>query len=133
MADKYITSTLHNLSPVPNGAIYRGDGVFDYVVDVGTKIVEVPVINVKGVVTYELREVAVAEPYNIDKKLAEYDTAKNLYYKDPSVKYEIAADAAVIEKEKTEEVIKIDTKIDEYLAAEAVAVDVPIDVKPVKK
>ena len=127
MADKYITSTLHNLSPVPNGAIYRGDGVFDYVVDVGTKIVEVPVIDVKGAVTYELREVTVAEPYNIDKKLAEYDTAKGLYYKDPSIKYAIAADAAVIEKE----VIKIDTKIDDYLAVEAVAVDIkPTEVKP---
>jgi hypothetical protein len=125
MADKYITSTLHNLSPVPADAIYRGDGVFDYVVDVGTKIIEVPVIDVKGAVTYELREITIAEPYNIDKKLAEYDTEKGLYYKDPSIKYEIAADAAVIEKEKTEEVIKIDTKIDDYLA-EAVAVEVAV-------
>lgn len=134
MAEKIITATLHNLSPVPNGAIYQGNGMFEFAAETGTVLKEVPVINVKGEVTLELREVAMAEPYNIEKKFAEYDPDLRLYYKDPAVKIELVSDVLVAEAEKTEVIEKADKEIDTYIAEkEAAATEEVIDLKPVKK
>ncbi len=82
MAEKYITSTLHNISPVPSGAIYQGAGMFEFVTD--------------------------KSPYNIDKKMAEYDVEAKTYYKDPLVKVTLESDKMVAEAEKTGKVEKID-------------------------
>jgi hypothetical protein len=82
MPEKIITATLHNISPVPNGAIYQGDGMFEFVTD--------------------------KSPYNIDKKMAEYDVDAKTYYKDPAVKVTLESDKMVAEAEKTGKVEKID-------------------------
>ena len=82
MAEKYITSTLHNISPVPAGAIYQGAGMFEFVTD--------------------------KDPYNVDKKMAEYDVDAKTYYKDPEVKVTLDSDKMVAEAEKTGKVEKID-------------------------
>lgn len=50
MATKFITSTLHNITPIPPGAIYRGSGMFEFETE--------------------------KDPYNIKLKLAEYDPEK---------------------------------------------------------
>lgn len=92
MANKYITGTLHNISPVPAGSVYRGSGMFEFATD--------------------------KDPYNIKLKLAEYDPEKKTYYKDKSVKVDIAADGIVAEKEKTDKITKVDNK--------------SIEIKPVK-
>jgi hypothetical protein len=132
MAEKIITATLHNLSPVPNGSIYQGAGMFEFVAETGTVLKEIPVINEKGEVTLEVREVAIAEPYNIEKKYAEYDPELKLYYKDPAVKIELVSDVLVAEAEKTEVIEKADKELDAYIAEkEAAAVDIkPAEVKP---
>ena len=95
MAEKIITATLHNLSPVPNGSIYQGDGMFEFVAETGTVLKEMPVINEKGETVLEMSEVKMEEPYNIEKKFAEYDPDLRLYYKDPTVKLELASDVLV--------------------------------------
>lgn len=82
MATKFITSTLHDISPIPAGSIYRGSGMFEFVTE--------------------------KDPYNIKLKLAEYDPEKKTYYKDQSVKVELAADLLVAEKEKTGKVDRVD-------------------------
>ena len=92
MATRFITSTLHNISPVPAGSVYRGSGMFEFATE--------------------------NDPYNIKLKLAEYDPEKKTYYKDKSVKVDLAADALVAEKEKTEKITKVDDK--------------GIEIKPVK-
>jgi len=92
MASKYITGTLHNISPVPAGSVYRGGGMFEFATD--------------------------KDPYNIKLKLAEYDVEKKTYYKDQSVKVDLAADALVAEKDKTDKIKKVDEK--------------GIEIKPVK-
>lgn len=115
MGEKLITATLHNLSPVPNGAIYQGDGMFEFVVadkPESTPGKVTPVTDVNGFLT--------EEPYNIEKKYAEYDPELKIYYKDPVVKVELVSDVLVAEAEKTEVITKTDVKIDEYLAAESV-------------
>lgn len=83
---KIITATLHNVSPVPNGSIYQGGGMFEFVAD----------------------DKKAKEPYNIQKKYAEYDIDKGTYYKDPAVKVELTSDLIVAEKGKTEKIIKVD-------------------------
>ena len=92
MTTKYITSTLHNISPIPQGSIYQGSGMFEFSTE--------------------------KDPYNIKLKLAEYDVEKKTYYKDKSVKVDLAADALVAEKEKTNKIKKVDDK--------------GIEIKPVK-
>ena len=82
MAEKIITATLQELSPVPNGAIYQGAGMFEFVTG--------------------------KDPYNIDKKMAEYDVDAKTYYKDPSIKVTLESDKMVAEAEKTGKVEKID-------------------------
>ncbi len=89
---KYITSTLHNISPIPSGSVYRGSGMFEFATE--------------------------KDPDNIKLKLAEYDVEKKTYYKDKSVKVDLAADGIVSEKEKTEKITKVDDK--------------GIEIKPVK-
>jgi hypothetical protein len=124
MSEKIITATLHNLSPVPNGAIYQGNGMFEFIAETGTVLKEVPVVSEKGEVTLEVREVAIAEPYNIEKKFAEYDPGLKIYYKDPTVKVELASDVMVAEAEKTEIIEKADKELDAYIAEKEAAVDV---------
>lgn len=84
MANKYITGTLHNISPVPAGSVYRGSGMFEFASE--------------------------KDPYKIKLKLAEYDPEKKTYYKDKSVKVDLSADAIVVEKEKTDKITKVDDK-----------------------
>lgn len=85
MSSKIITATLHNLSPVPEGSVYRDNGMFEFVVD--------------------------KDPHNIDKKFAEYDQATNTYHKDKTIKNKkLSADDAVKEAEKTKPVIKKNEK-----------------------
>ena len=55
MPRKYLLATLHDMTPVPDGSIWRDDGVFDFVVD--------------------------QDPYNIKEKLSEYDDKLNLVFK----------------------------------------------------
>ena len=98
MSEKIITATLHNLSPVPIGAVYQGGGMFEFV--------------------------TLAEPETITKKFAEYDPELKLYYKDPAVKVELVSDLMVAEKEKTEEVTKVD------LEGKVIEIK-PIDPKPI--
>lgn len=81
---KYITGTLHNISPVPAGSVYRGDGMFEFETE--------------------------KDPYSIKLKLAEYDPEKKTYYKEKSVKVDLSADALVAEKEKTDKIKKVDDK-----------------------
>jgi hypothetical protein len=132
MPEKIITATLHNLSPVPNGSIYQGAGMFEFVAETGTVLKEIPVVSEKGEVTLEVREVAMAEPYNIEKKYAEYDPELKLYYKDPAIKVELASDVMVAEAEKTEIIEKADKELDAYIAdKEAEVIDIkPTEVKP---
>ena len=98
MSEKIITATLHNLTPIPAGSIYQGGGMFEFV--------------------------TLAEPETITKKFAEYDPELKLYYKDPAVKVELVSDLMVAEKEKTEEVTKVD------LAGKVIEIK-PIDPKPI--
>lgn len=79
---KIITATLHDMTPVPTGSIYRGNGMLEF----------------------ETKE----EPETVSDKLAEYDTVKRTYYKDASLKIELTADALVAEAEKTEVIEKTD-------------------------
>lgn len=127
---KIITATLHNLSPVPNGAIYQGGGMFEFVVETGTVLKEMPVIDEKGDVAIELVEVKISEPDTIEKKYAEYDPELKIYYKDPEVKIELVSDLMVAEAEKTEIIEKADKELDAYIAEkEATAVDAELVVK----
>jgi len=83
MPSKIITATLHDISPVPLGSIYRGDNMFEFSVD--------------------------KDPANISKKFAEYDPAANTYYKDKAIKTKkLTADDAVKEAEKIKPVTKKD-------------------------
>ena len=69
MGKRFIVATIHELSPVPSGSVYLGDGQFDFVVDSSD------------------------DPYNVDKKLAEYDQEKAQYHKDKTFKKSSRADA----------------------------------------
>lgn len=100
---KIITATLHNVSPVPNGSIYQGSGMFEFVITDKPKSTTGKVTLVTDV-SRNLTE----EPYNIQKKYAEYDIDKGTYYKDPAVKVELTSDLIVAEKKKTEKIIKVD-------------------------
>ena len=84
MADKYITATLHHMSPVPPGSVYRGDQMVEFKVPPGRPT-----------------------PENITKKYAEYDPEDNTYFKDPAVKLKLASDDAVAEAEKIKPVTKV--------------------------
>ena len=83
MSEKIITATLHNMTPIPAGSIYRGNKMFEF----------------------ETKK----DPDTIDKKYAEYDPATNTYYKDKSIKaLKLKADDVVKEREKIAPVIKKD-------------------------
>ena len=62
MPKKYLVATLHNLTPVPPGSIWRDDGVFDFVAD--------------------------EEPFNIKERLSEHDEQLNLVFKKAGLKIE---------------------------------------------
>ena len=60
MPKKYLITTLHNLTPVPPGSIWRDDGVFDFVAD--------------------------EEPENIKEKLSEFDDQLKKIFKKRGLK-----------------------------------------------
>lgn len=84
MGKRFIVATIHDLSPVPSGSVYLGDGQFDFVVE------------------------SVDDPYNITKKLAEYDQDKAQYHKDKTFKKSSRADIEVAKDEKTKPITKTD-------------------------
>ena len=84
MGKRFIVATIHDLSPVPSGSVYLGDGQFDFIVE------------------------SVDDPYNITKKLAEYDQEKAQYHKDKTFKKSSRADIEVAKEEKTKTITKTD-------------------------
>jgi len=84
MGKRFIVATIHDISPVPSGSVYLGGGQFDFVVE------------------------SVDDPYNITKKLAEYDQDKAQYHKDKTFKKSSRADTEVAKEEKTKPVTKTD-------------------------
>ena len=84
MGKRFIVATIHDLSPVPSGSVYLRDGQFDFIVE------------------------SVDDPYNVDKKLAEYDQDKAQFHKDKTFKKSSRADAEVSKDEKTKPVTKTD-------------------------
>ena len=84
MGKRFIVATIHDLSPVPSGSVYLGDGQFDFIVDYAD------------------------DPYNVDKKLAEYDQEKAQYHKDKAFKKSSRADTEVAKEEKTKPITKTD-------------------------
>ncbi len=80
---KIITATLHDMTPVPAGAIYRG----------------------AGMVEFETTK----EPETITKKLAEYDKEEKVYFKDKSIsKLKLRADDEVKVDKKKAPITKTD-------------------------
>ena len=80
---KIITATLHDMTPVPAGAIYRG----------------------AGMVEFETTK----EPETITKKLAEYDKEEKVYFKDKSIsKLKLRADDVVKVDKKKAPITKTD-------------------------
>lgn len=71
---KYLLATLENITPIPSGSIYRGDGVFDMVVDI--------------------------DPAGIKKKLAEFDKDLKVVFKDNDVKVKSRAEGAPVKDPK---------------------------------
>lgn len=67
MGDKIITATLHNMSPVPNNSVYRGDGAFEFTTQI--------------------------EPCNVKEKLAELDVDKGTYFKNSKLKTKLSSDS----------------------------------------
>ena len=84
MGKRFIVATIHDLSPVPSGSVYLGGGQFDFIVE------------------------SVDDPYNVDKKLAEYDQEKAQYHKDKTFKKSSRADTEVAKEEKTKPITKTD-------------------------
>ena len=84
MGKRFIVATIHDISPVPKDCVYLGNGQFDFVI--------------------ESKE----DPYNITKKLAEYDKEKAQYHKDKTFKKSSRADTEVAKDEKTKPVTKTD-------------------------
>ena len=84
MGKRFIVATIHDISPVPSGSVYLGGGQFDFVVE------------------------SVDDPYNITKKLAEYDQDKAQYHKDKAFKKSSRADTEVAKEEKTKTIKKTD-------------------------
>ena len=84
MGKRFIVATIHDLSPVPSGSVYLGGGQFDFIVE------------------------SVDDPYNITRKLAEYDQEKAQYHKDKVFKKSSRADTEVAKDEKTKPVTKTD-------------------------
>lgn len=74
MAEKIITATLHDMTEIPPGSVYQGDGMVEFNCQI--------------------------EPWNIAGKLAELDVDKKTYFKSERVKVPLAADARVVELEK---------------------------------
>lgn len=67
MGEKIITATLHNMSPVPNNSVYRGDGVFEFTTQ--------------------------RDLYNVKEKLAELDIDKGIYFKNSKLKTKLSSDS----------------------------------------
>ena len=84
MGKRFIVATIHDMSQVPKDCVYLGDGKFDFVIDDKD------------------------DPYNITKKLAEYDQKKAQYHKDKTFKKSSRADTEVSKDEKTKPVTKTD-------------------------
>ena len=84
MGKRFIVATINDISPVPSGSVYLGDGKFDFVVE------------------------SVDDPYNITKKLAEYDQEKAQYHKDKAFKKSCRADIEVAKDKKTKTITKTD-------------------------
>ena len=84
MGKRFIVATIHDISPVPSGSVYLGGGQFDFIVE------------------------SVDDPYNITKKLAEYDKEKAQYHKDKTFKKSSRADTEVAKEEKTKTITKTD-------------------------
>lgn len=84
MGKRFIVATIHELSPVPSGSVYLGDGQFDFIVE------------------------SVDDPYNVAKKIAEYDQDKAQYHKDKTFKKSSRAEAEVAKDEKTKPITKTD-------------------------
>lgn len=84
MGKRFIVATIHDISPVPKDCVYLGYGQFDFVTE------------------------SVDDPYNITKKLAEYDQDKAQYHKDKTFKKSSRADTEVAKYEKTKPVTKTD-------------------------
>ena len=84
MGKRFVVAKIHDISPVPSGSVYLGDGQFDFVVE------------------------SVDDPYNITKKLAEYDQDKAQYHKDKTFKKSSRADIEVAKDEKTKPITKTD-------------------------
>ena len=89
MANKIITATLHNLTPIPPGSVYRGNGMFEFSCK--------------------------KDPETIAKKFAEYDPEQKIYFKDKSLKIALTADAEVAKAEKLGAVERADKNIKDFI------------------
>ena len=87
MGKRFIVATIHDLSPVPSGSVYLGDGQFDFIVE------------------------SVDDPYNVAKKIAEYDQDKAQYHKDKTFKKSSRAESEVAKDEKTKPITKTDKQL----------------------